>query len=98
LCHITRKAQYLCGQRIRGGHSICLRYDPIIQRAYGQLDASIGLTVNKHLKLGIEGVNLLNSIVETSAVVANQANQLVYAPRQWYKTDRRYTISAHLNF
>ena len=89
----TWRSQYLLTVR-----DVITPYDPIIQRAYGQLDASIGLTVNKHLKLGIEGVNLLNSIVETSAVVANQANQLVYAPRQWYKTDRRYTISAHLNF
>jgi outer membrane receptor protein involved in Fe transport len=78
-------------------------FDPIFQRAYGQLDASMSYTVNEHFKIGIEGVNLLNSIVETSAAVydrpaADPNKKILLVPRQWYKTDRRYTISAHLSF
>lgn len=77
-------------------------FDPIFQRAYGQLDASISYKVNDHIKFGIEGVNLLNSIVETSAAVYDRPasdpdKQILLVPRQWYKTDRRFTISAHIS-
>lgn len=89
----TWRSQYLLT-----GRDVITPFDPIFQRAYGQLDASASITVNKHLKLGIEGVNLLNSIVGTSAAVYDQAKNIILVPRAWYKTDRRYTVSAHLNF
>jgi TonB-dependent receptor len=92
------RSQYLLTLR-----DVITPFDPIFQRPYGQLDASIGFTVNEHLKFGIEGVNLLNSIVETSAAVYDRpandaAKKVLLVPRQWYKTDRRYTVSAHLTF
>jgi TonB-dependent receptor len=92
------RSQYLLTLR-----DVITPFDPIFQRAYGQLDASIGLKINEHLKLGIEGVNLLNSLVETSAAVydrpaSDPAKQILLVPRQWYKTDRRFTVSAHLSF
>jgi TonB-dependent receptor len=92
------RSQYLLTLR-----DVITPFDPIFQRAYGQLDASISYTVNEHLKLGVEGVNLLNSIVETSAAVYDRpatdaSKKILLVPRQWYKTDRRFTISAHLSF
>ncbi len=92
------RSQYLLTLR-----DVITPFDPIFQRAYGQLDASVSLKVNDHLKLGIEGVNLLNSIVQTSAAVYDRpatdaAKKIIYVPRQWYKTDRRFTVSAHLSF
>jgi TonB-dependent receptor len=92
------RSQYLLTLR-----DVITPFDPIFQRAYGQLDASISYTVNEHLKLGVEGVNLLNSIVETSAAVYDRpatdaSKKILFVPRQWYKTDRRFTISAHLSF
>jgi len=89
----TWRSQYLLT-----GRDVITPFDPIFQRAYGQLDASASVTVNKHLKIGIEGVNLTNSIVGTSAAVYDQNKNIILVPRAWYKTDRRYTISAHLNF
>ena len=78
-------------------------FDPIFQRPYGQLDASIGYKVNDHIKIGIEGVNLLDSLVETSAAVydrpaSDPAAKIVLVPRAWYKTDRRLTVSVHVSF
>ncbi len=89
----TWRSQYLLTLR-----DVITPFDPIFQRAYGQLDASGTITINKHLKIGLEGVNLTNSVVSTSAAVYDQAKNIVYVPRAWYKTDRRYTISAKLNF
>jgi TonB-dependent receptor len=89
----TWRSQYLLT-----GRDVITPFDPIFQRAYGQLDASASVTINKHLKIGIEGVNLTNSIVGTSAAVYDQNKNIILVPRAWYKTDRRYTISAHLNF
>jgi TonB-dependent receptor len=68
-------------------------FDPIFQRPYGQLDGSLVLTVNKNLKIGIAAVNLLDSLVETSAAVYDQSKNIVKVPRAWYKT-----FSAKLNF
>ncbi len=78
-------------------------FDPIFQRAYGQLDGSVSVKVNDNFTLAMEGVNLLNSLVETSAAVydrpaADPAKKIVQVPRQWYKTDRRFTISARIRF
>ncbi len=89
----TYRSQYLLTLR-----DVITPFDPIFQRAYGQLDAAATYTVNSHLKISIQGVNLLNSLVETSAAVYNQDQKIVYVPRQWYKTDRRYTLSAKFNF
>jgi TonB-dependent receptor len=92
------RSQYLLTLR-----DVITPFDPIFQRDYGQLDGSITFKVNEHFSLGAEGVNLLNSIVGTSAAVYDRpatdpAKKIVLVPRQWYKTDRRFTISARLNF
>lgn len=92
------RSQYLLTLR-----DVITPFDPIYQRAYGQLDASMSYTVNDHIKFGIEGVNLLNSLVETSAAVYDRpatdpAKQIILVPRQWYKTDRRLTVSVHVSF
>jgi TonB-dependent receptor len=92
------RSQYLLTLR-----DVITPFDPIFQRAYGQLDASLGIKVNDHFTLGFQGVNLLNSIVQTAAAVydlpaTDPAKKIVLVPRQWYKTDRRFTVSVNLNF
>ncbi len=91
------RSQYLLTLR-----DVITPFDPIFQRAYGQLDASISYQATDRIKFGIEGVNLLNSIVGTSAAVYDRpatdpAKKILLVPRQWYKTDRRFTISAHVS-
>lgn len=73
-------------------------FDPIFQRAYGQLDASATVSVTDNFKLGIQAVNILNSQTKTEAAVLNGAGEIQYVPRQWYMSDRRFTILARFNF
>lgn len=78
-------------------------FDPIFQKPYGQLDASVSLKVTDNFTIGVQGVNLLDSLVKTAAAVYNKPiteadKEVVLVPRQWYKTDRRFTISAKVNF
>ena len=72
-------------------------YQPIVSEPTGQLDASIFLTVTPNLKLGIQGVNLLDEISKTKAVyTADGSGQT--APRSYFKNDRRVSFLARFNF
>src|SRR3546814_10554663 len=44
-------------------------FSPIWQESSGQMDASIFYSVTDNVKLGIQGVNLLDSVTRTSQVV-----------------------------
>jgi TonB-dependent receptor len=68
---------------------VIVPFAPIMQEASGQLDASIFYDVTSHVKVGIQGVNLLNEITRTSQVINND---LLTAPRSWFMNDRRYTF------
>jgi TonB-dependent receptor len=70
-------------------------FSPIWQEAGGQLDASIFFTVNKHLKLGIQGVNLLDEVTNTSQVVDFDGTRYT---RSAFRNDRRYTFLARFDF
>ncbi len=66
-------------------------FDPIFQRAYGQLDASVTYRFTDNLTVGIQAVNLLNSQTITEAAVLDGAGDVRRVPRGWYVNDRRYT-------
>jgi TonB-dependent receptor len=72
-------------------------FQPIVSEPTGQLDASIFLTITPNLKLGIQGVNLLDEISKTKAVyTADDSGQT--APRSFFKNDRRVSFLARFNF
>ncbi|RYD58508.1 MAG: TonB-dependent receptor [Sphingomonadales bacterium] len=73
-------------------------FDPIFQRAYGQLDASATVQVNKNFKIGIQGVNLTKSVTVTEAAVEDQNGKVRRVPRQWYLPDRRFSIITRFTF
>lgn len=73
-------------------------FDPIFQKAYGQLDASAFVTVNDRFRIGVQGVNLTGSMTVTEAAVTDQNGDIRRVPRQWYVADSRYSIVARLNF
>ena len=73
-------------------------FDPIFQESYGQLDASLTWSVTDNIKVGIQGVNLLNSVTKTSAAVEDQNGEIRLVPRGWYINDRRYTAIVRFNF
>jgi outer membrane receptor protein involved in Fe transport len=73
-------------------------FDPIFQRAYGQLDASVTFSITDNLKIGLQGVNLLNSETVTEAAVLDANGDVRLVPRGWYTNDRRYTAILRFNF
>jgi TonB-dependent receptor len=70
-------------------------FSPIYGEATGQLDGSIFFAVNKRLKLGVQGVNLLDSVTRTSQVIDFVGTR---ATRSAFRNDRRYTFLARFDF
>jgi len=70
-------------------------FSPIYGEATGQLDASIFLTINEHIKLGVQGVNLLDEVTRTSQVIDFKGTR---STRSAFRNDRRYTFLARFDF
>ncbi|WP_390583798.1 TonB-dependent receptor domain-containing protein [Erythrobacter sp. MTPC3] len=70
-------------------------FSPIWQEDSGQLDASIFYSVTEYLKLGVQGVNLLDEITETSQVVDFDGTRIT---RSAFRNDRRFTFLARFDF
>ena len=70
-------------------------FSPIFVDDTGQLDGSLFYTINERLKVGVQGVNLLDEITQTSQVLDFDGTR---RPRSFFRNDRRYTISARVNF
>lgn len=70
-------------------------FSPIWQEATGQLDASIFYSVSGNVKLGIQGVNLLDEVTQTSQVIDFDGTRL---NRNAFRNDRRFTFLARIDF
>jgi TonB-dependent receptor len=71
-------------------------YTSIFQDAFGQLDASAFINLNKAIKIGVQGVNLTNSITKT--LQAYKAGSLDLAPRSYFMNDRRFSFILRANY
>jgi TonB-dependent receptor len=74
---------------------VIVPYNPIVNEATGQLDMSFFYEISENWKVGVQGVNLTNEIIRTSAVINED---LLQAPRSWYLNDSRYSIVLRGNF
>ena len=70
-------------------------FSPVFQEAGGQLDASIFFEVNDHVKLGVQGVNLLDEVTKLSTVVDFEGTRVL---SHAFRNDRRYTFLARFDF
>lgn len=70
-------------------------FNPIIGEDTGQLDGSYFYTVNDNFKVGIQGVNLLDEVVQTSQVIDFDQTQFT---RSAFRSDRRITLVGRFNF
>ncbi|AWW75603.1 TonB-dependent receptor [Erythrobacter sp. KY5] len=70
-------------------------FSPIWQESTGQLDASIFYSVTDQLKIGVQGVNLLDEVTETSQVVDFDGTRIT---RSAFRNDRRFTFLARFDF
>ena len=66
---------------------------PVFSDHYGQLDGSLGYTVNKHLTIVGEAANLTDSMPRSVMGVGDQQHG-----RSWFISDRRLAISARVSF
>lgn len=70
-------------------------FAPIYNEDTGQLDASFMYTINDHIKIGFQGVNLTNEVTETTQVLNDD---LLLAGRSWFMNDRRLSLIARITF
>ncbi|WP_379920906.1 TonB-dependent receptor [Erythrobacter sp. R86502] len=70
-------------------------FSAIYQDAGGQLDGTIFYSVTPNIKLGVQGVNLLDETTELSTVVDFDGTRTTSAV---FRNDRRFTFIARFNF
>ncbi|WP_343344141.1 TonB-dependent receptor [Sphingomicrobium sp. XHP0239] len=70
-------------------------YSPIYQEATGQLDGSIFYEVTEEIKLGVQGVNLLDEVTRTTQLVDFDGTRIT---RSAFRNDRRFTFLARFDF
>jgi TonB-dependent receptor len=68
----------------------------IYNDATGQLDASAFFSLTDNIKIGVQGVNLLNEVTKTSQAYTGDPDLL--APRSFFMNDRRFSFIARMNF
>jgi TonB-dependent receptor len=64
-------------------------YYPIFNAAEGTMDASAFFSITKNFKVGIQAVNLLNTITKTEQQFTASG---LMGPRSYYMNDRRYSL------
>ncbi len=71
-------------------------YYSIFNEPTGQLDASIFFNISDRVRVGVQGVNLLNEVTETSQAYTGDPD--VLAPRSFFMNDRRFSFILRGNF
>ena len=80
---------------LQTARDVIFPFSPIYGESTGQLDGSIFFKVSENLKLGIQGVNLLDEVTQTSQVIDFSGTR---ATRSAFRNDRRYTFLARFDF
>jgi TonB-dependent receptor len=71
-------------------------YTSIFQDGSGSLDASAFINLTKIIKIGVQGVNLTNTVTKTLQAYSGDPN--VLAPRSYFVNDRRFSFILRGNF
>jgi TonB-dependent receptor len=98
---LSLRASYVWRSRyLLTTRDVIVPFDPVFQEDYGQLDASIFYQVTPQLRLGVQGVNLTNSVTKTSVAVEGPdgADDIRIIPRGWFMNDRRISMIARFSF
>lgn len=77
---------------------VIVPFAPIFNESTGQLDGSIFFSINEHLKLGVQAVNILNEVTRTSSVLEASPGRILTGPRGWFMNDRRFSFIVRANF
>ena len=68
---------------------------PIYNEAAGFMDASLFYNITEDIKIGIQGVNLLDTVTKTSMQIDDQGTR---GGRSWFVNDRRYSLVVRATF
>jgi TonB-dependent receptor len=68
---------------------------PIFNKATGTLDGSFFYKIDDNFRIGLQGVNLLDEVTETTQVINNN---LLEAPRSYFTNDRRVSLVLRATF
>lgn len=71
-------------------------YYSVFNEPTGQLDASLFINLPRGIRVGVQGVNLLNEVTKTSQ--AYSGDPLLLAPRSYFVNDRRFSFIIRGNF
>ena len=71
-------------------------YYSIFNEPTGQLDASVFINVGDNIRVGVQGVNLLNEVTKTTQAYTGDPDLL--APRSYFMNDRRFSFIIRGNF
>jgi len=75
---------------------VIIPYFSIFNASTGQLDGSIFFSVTPQIKVGVQGVNLLNEVTKT--LQAYTGDPALLAPRSYFMNDRRYSFIVRGSF
>lgn len=64
-------------------------FDPIFNEAAGYLDASAFYSINKNVKVGVQAVNLTNTVTKTTQMFTTSG---LTGPRSYFMNDRRFSF------
>lgn len=70
-------------------------FSPIYGESTGQLDASLFYDLTENIKIGVQGVNLLDEVTRTSQVIDYNGTR---ATRSAFRNDRRYTFLVRVSY
>jgi TonB-dependent receptor len=70
-------------------------FSPIYGESTGQLDASVFYSVNNKVKIGVQGVNLLDEVTRTGQVIDFDGTRIT---RSAFRNDRRFTVLTRFSF
>ncbi|RPF71041.1 TonB-dependent receptor [Aurantiacibacter spongiae] len=70
-------------------------FQPIFNESTGQLDASLFYDLTPNIKIGVQGVNLLDEVTVTSQVFDFDGTRVT---RSAFRNDRRYTFLVRVDF
>jgi TonB-dependent receptor len=70
-------------------------FAPMFNEPTSTLDGSFFYSITDHVKLGVQGQNLLNEVTRTSQVIDAGLDT---APRSWFTTDRRLSVVVRANY
>ncbi|WP_265587962.1 TonB-dependent receptor [Sphingomicrobium arenosum] len=70
-------------------------FSPIYGEATGQLDASVFYALTDNIKVGVQGVNLLDEVTRTSQLIDYDGSRIT---RSAFRNDRRFSFLARFDF